>query len=79
MSAHIDIAIAAEEGRQRKRQIRVRRPRGDTRFPAIGRHARILCVNRATLYRMLIGAVGWELPALRSRYNALIQSEGRSV
>jgi hypothetical protein len=55
---------------------RKRKPRGDTLFPGICRHARALRVNRATLYRMLIGAEGWELPALRSRYEALIQSEG---
>jgi hypothetical protein len=49
------------------------RQRGDTRFPGITRHARILGVNRVTLYRVLEGK--WHLPGLKSRYDALIASE----
>jgi hypothetical protein len=59
---------------QRKTE-RNRKKRGDTRFPGICRRARVLGVNRCTLYRMLIGADGWDLPALRVRYEQLVLSE----
>lgn len=54
-----------------------RKPRGDTRFPGICRHARLLGVDRSGLYRALTGVPGWELPGLVERYNALLAEEGR--
>lgn len=43
-----------------------------TRFPGITADARALGVNRATLYKMLVGYPGFaELRGLRRRYDAL--------
>lgn len=66
-AAHIDIAIAAQMRRER------RRGRGDTQFPGITRHARQLGVNRATLWRALKGE--WSLKGLVTRYQALLDAE----
>ena len=57
---------------------RKRKNRGDTLHPGICRHARLLGVNRVTLYRVLVGE--WtHLSGLRARYDDLIASEGKEA
>lgn len=53
-----------------------RRGRGDTQHPGIVRHARLLGVTYAHLYRVLIGER--KSPGLLRRYDALLASEGRT-
>lgn len=61
---------------QRARNSEKKKPRGDTRFPGICRHARELGVNRISLYRVLTGE--WNLPKLHARYKKLIKKEARA-
>lgn len=50
------------------------------RFPQITEDARSLGVNRATLYRTLIGAPGFDgLKTLRRRYDELLESKPKEV
>jgi hypothetical protein len=49
--------------------------RGSTRFPGIVADARALGVSRITLWRMLAGKPGFELPSLRRRYDLLKEAE----
>jgi len=72
----MNVGLCNISSMQQKRPKRKFKARGDTRFPGICRHARLLGVNRATLYRVLDGQ--WNLPTLRGRYEKLIRGEEAS-
>lgn len=82
MSAHLDIACAAQERRDeiriafRQNYPRSKRPRGDTRFPGISRHARELGVNRVSLYLVLTGQR--QAAGLKERYEMQARAERNS-
>jgi len=54
-----------------------RRPRGETLFPGITRHAQTLGTNRTHLHLVLIGER--KSRSLIQRYSALLKKEGRTV
>lgn len=58
---------------RQKHKPKKRKPRGDTRFPGICRHAKLLGVNRCSLYRALTGE--WDLPKLLKAYRELVKEE----
>lgn len=57
------------------------RPKGAAvKFPGIGEDAKILGVNRVTLFRTLSGAPGFDgLKTLRRRYDELLATKPRAV
>ncbi len=64
-----------------KRNIKRGRPKGATvKFPGVVEDAKILGVNRITLYRTLIGAPGFSgLKTLRRRYDELLKRKPREL
>lgn len=63
--------------RETTRKQNARRPRGETLFPGITRHAQALNTNRSHLHEVLVG--NRRSRSLIQRYVALLKKEGRAV